>query len=130
MLRVCLKNALRKMYVTICGEFCSNKGVVAGYGNRIRAKYTAKWGVQIVGMIFQTRSNTTKSEAGIWKKFYMPAPLFYRFVYSFTLLYCPFPENLYSPLRMYQNCLLCRLFQMCCHRTLLCSHLTYLLNLI
>ena len=30
-------------------------------------KYTAKWGVQIVGMIFQPRSNTTKSEAGIWK---------------------------------------------------------------
>ncbi|WP_306452308.1 hypothetical protein [Blautia wexlerae] len=60
--------------------------------------------MQIVGMIFQTRSNTTKSEAGIWKKFYMPASLFYRFVYSFTLLYC--------------------------HRTLLCSHLAYLLNLI
>ena len=100
------------------------------YSNRIRTKYTAKWGVQIVGMIFQTRSNTTKSEAGIWKKFYMPASLFYRFVYSFTLLYCPFPENLYSPLRIYQNRLLCRLFQMCCHRTLLCSHPTYLLNLI
>ena len=46
------------MYVTICGRFCSNKGVIAGYDNRIRAKYTAKWGVQIVGMIFQTRSNT------------------------------------------------------------------------
>ncbi|WP_334305857.1 DUF6783 domain-containing protein [Blautia sp.] len=40
----------------MCGRFCSDKGVVAGYGNRIRAKYTAKWGVQIVGMIFQTRS--------------------------------------------------------------------------
>lgn len=92
--------------------------------------YDAKWDVQIVGIIFQTRSNTTKSEAGIWKKFYMPASLFYRFVYSFTLLYCPFPENLYSPLRMYQNRLLCRLFQMYCHRTLLCSHLAYLLNLI
>ena len=26
------------------------------YGNRIRAKYTAKWGVQIAGMLFQTRS--------------------------------------------------------------------------
>ena len=33
-----------------------DEGVVAGYGNRIRAKYTAKWGVQIVEMIFQTRS--------------------------------------------------------------------------
>ena len=28
-----------------------------GYGNRIRVKYTAKWGVQIAGMIFQTGSN-------------------------------------------------------------------------
>ena len=33
------------------------EGAVAGYGNRIRAKYTAKWGVQIAGMIFQVRSN-------------------------------------------------------------------------
>ncbi|WP_334298373.1 DUF6783 domain-containing protein [Blautia wexlerae] len=32
------------------------KGGVAGYANRKRAKYTAKWGVQIAGMIFQTRS--------------------------------------------------------------------------
>ena len=130
MTRACLKKAFCKMCVTICGRFCPDEGAVAGYGNRIRAKYTAKWGVQIVGMIFQTRSNTTKNEAGICKKFYMPASLFYRFVYSFTLLYCPFPENLYSPLRMYQNRLLCRLFQMYCHRTLLCSHLAYLLNLI
>ena len=30
---------------------------VSGYVNRIRAKYTAKWNVQIVGMLFQTRSN-------------------------------------------------------------------------
>ena len=45
------------MYVTICGRFCSDEGAVAGYGNRIRAKYTAKWGVQIAGMIFQTRSS-------------------------------------------------------------------------
>ncbi|MEO2614060.1 DUF6783 domain-containing protein, partial [Blautia wexlerae] len=36
----------------------SNKGVIAGYNNRIREKYTSKWGVQIVGMIFQIRSNT------------------------------------------------------------------------
>ena len=45
------------MCVTICGSFCSDAGAVAGYGNRIRAKYTAKWGVQIAGMLFQTRSN-------------------------------------------------------------------------
>ena len=42
--------------VTICGRFCSDEGVVVGYDNRIRTKYTAKWGVQIAGMIFQTRS--------------------------------------------------------------------------
>jgi len=52
----CLKKAFCKMCVTICGRFCSDEGVAAGYDNRIRAKYTAKWGVQIAGMIFQTRS--------------------------------------------------------------------------
>ena len=55
-LRACLKNALRKMCVTICGRFCSDEGVVVDYDNRIRTKYTAKWGVQIAGMIFQTHS--------------------------------------------------------------------------
>ena len=55
--RACLKKAFCKMCVTICGRFCSDEGVVAGYDNRIRAKYTAKWGVQIAGMIFQTRSS-------------------------------------------------------------------------
>ena len=47
------------MCVTICGRFCPDEGAVAGYGNRIRAKYTAKWGVQIAGMIFQTGSRGT-----------------------------------------------------------------------
>ena len=56
--RACLKNALRKMCVTICGRFCSDEGVVMDYDNRIRTKYTAKWGVQIAGMIFQTLSST------------------------------------------------------------------------
>ena len=54
--RACLKKAFCKMCVTICGRFCPDEGVVAGYDNRIRAKYTAKWGVQIAGMIFQTGS--------------------------------------------------------------------------
>ena len=54
--RACLKKAFCKMCVTICGRFCPDEGVVAGYDNRIRVKYTAKWGVQIAGMIFQTRS--------------------------------------------------------------------------
>ena len=56
--RACLKKAFCKMCVTICGRFRPDEGAVAGYGNRIRVKYTAKWGVQIAGMIFQTRSNT------------------------------------------------------------------------
>ena len=46
------------MCVTICGRFRPDEGAVAGYGNRIRVKYTAKWGMQIAGMIFQTRSKT------------------------------------------------------------------------
>ena len=57
--RACLKKAFCKMCVTICGRFCPDEGVVAGYDNRIRAKYTAKWGVQIAGMLFQTRSSRT-----------------------------------------------------------------------
>ena len=58
--RVCLKKAFCKMCVTICGRFRSDEGAVAGYGNRIRVKSPAKWGVQIAGMIFQTgsRENT------------------------------------------------------------------------
>ena len=55
--RACLKKAFCKMCVTICGGFLPDEGAVAGYGNRIRVKYTAKWGVQIAGMIFQTRSS-------------------------------------------------------------------------
>ena len=55
--RVCLKKAFCKMCVTICGRFRSDEGAVAGYGNRIRVKSPAKWGVQIARMIFQTVSN-------------------------------------------------------------------------
>ena len=51
-----MRNAFCKMYITICGRFRLNEGGVAGYGNRMKAKYTANWGVQIAGMIFQTRS--------------------------------------------------------------------------
>ncbi|WP_455504532.1 DUF6783 domain-containing protein [Blautia sp.] len=43
----------------MCGRFCPHEGVAAGYDNRIRVKSPAKWGVQIAGMIFQTRSSTT-----------------------------------------------------------------------
>ena len=57
MARACLEKAFCKMCVTICGRFCPDEGVVAGYDNRIRAKSPAKWGVQLAGMIFQTRSS-------------------------------------------------------------------------
>ena len=52
-----MKKAFCKMCVTICGRFHPDEGAVACYGNRIRVKYTAKWGVQIAGMIFQTGSS-------------------------------------------------------------------------
>ena len=53
---MCLKNAFCKIYVTIYGRFCLNERGVAGYVNRMKVKYTAKWGVQIAGMIFKTHS--------------------------------------------------------------------------
>ncbi|WP_334304189.1 DUF6783 domain-containing protein [Blautia faecis] len=48
------------MCVTICGCFRPDERAVAGYANRIRVKYTAKWGVQIAGMIFQTGFKSLK----------------------------------------------------------------------
>ena len=57
--RACLKKAFCKMCVTVCGRFFLNEGGVAGYVNRMKVKYAAKWGVQIAGMIFQTRSSGT-----------------------------------------------------------------------
>ena len=54
--RACLKKAFCKMCVTVCGRFFLNEGGVAGYVNRMKVNYAAKWGVQIAGMIFQTRS--------------------------------------------------------------------------
>ena len=54
--RVCLKIAFGKLCVTLCGRFDPDEGGVAGYVDRIGGKYTAKCGVQIVGMNFQTHS--------------------------------------------------------------------------
>ena len=59
--RACLKIAFRELCVQVCGRFASNEGDVAGYVDRRRGKYTAKWGVQIAGMNFQTRSSTALS---------------------------------------------------------------------
>ncbi|MGN9078346.1 DUF6783 domain-containing protein [Oliverpabstia intestinalis] len=52
-----MKKAFRELRVPVCGRFYPNEGGVAGYGNRMRVKYTAKWGLQIAEMIFQTRSS-------------------------------------------------------------------------
>ena len=53
--RACLENAFCKMCVTVCRNV-PDEGVVAGYGNRIRDKFFAKWNGQIKGMILGARS--------------------------------------------------------------------------
>ena len=65
--RAYLKKAFRELRVPVCGRFYPNEGGVAGYGNRMRVKSPAKWGLQIAEMIFQTRSDdvrTTEKRAG------------------------------------------------------------------
>ncbi|MED9824281.1 MAG: DUF6783 domain-containing protein, partial [Blautia faecis] len=37
-----------------------------GYDALIRVKSPAKWGVQIAGMIFQTRSKTSENDRGLF----------------------------------------------------------------
>ena len=54
--RACLKITFRQMCVTICGKFDSNEGGIAGYVDRMRVKFLAKWGVHMTGMNFQTSS--------------------------------------------------------------------------
>ena len=54
---MCLKMLYARCASQFVEDFVSDEGVIAGYDNRIRTKYTAKWGVQIAGMIFQTRSS-------------------------------------------------------------------------
>ncbi|WP_341457903.1 DUF6783 domain-containing protein [Hungatella effluvii] len=50
------------MCVTLCGRFSPNEGSVVGYVDRMRGKYAAKWGVQMAGMNFQTRSKAGRQE--------------------------------------------------------------------
>ena len=47
------------MYVTVCGRFGPNEGGAVGCVDRMRAEYSAKWGMYLAGMNFQTRSSTT-----------------------------------------------------------------------
>ena len=70
--RACLKKAFRELRVPICGRFYPNKGGVAGYGNRMRVKYTAKWGLQIAEMIFQTHSSSLPLSILIFLHFILP----------------------------------------------------------
>ena len=49
-------------YVSLGGRFVPNEGDVAGYVYRIWRKYTAKWGVQLAGMIFQKHSSPQSSQ--------------------------------------------------------------------
>lgn len=63
-----MENAFCKMCVTVCGSFYLEESTVAGYGNRIQVKYTAKWGVQIEGMIFLTRSRKNSFLLFLWER--------------------------------------------------------------
>ena len=67
--RACLKKAFRELRVSVCGRFYPNEGGVAGYGNRMRVKYTAKWGLQIAEMIFQTRSSRLPPAIAVFAEF-------------------------------------------------------------
>ena len=49
----------KKSRILVMWDFFYGLKNLMGYDNRIRTKYTAKWGVQIAGMIFQTRSKVT-----------------------------------------------------------------------
>ena len=60
LIRACLKTHSRHPQAPICGRYVPYKGGVAGYGNRIWGRYTAKWGIQIAGMGFQTPSRLSQ----------------------------------------------------------------------
>lgn len=62
--RACTSEAFCKMSVILCGRFYSNDVAVASYGNRIRAKYTLKWGVQIMGSHFGASSEEYSKKEG------------------------------------------------------------------
>ncbi|RJW41798.1 hypothetical protein DXC92_15120 [Clostridiales bacterium TF09-2AC] len=61
-----MKIAFRQLCVPLCGRFGPDEGGVAGYVDRIGTKYTAKWGVQMAGMNFQTRPKPPVRETAFW----------------------------------------------------------------
>ena len=58
-LRCLLMNAVALRSAS--GRFHPDEGAVAGYGHRIRVKYTAKWGAYFAESIFQTRSSALRT---------------------------------------------------------------------
>ena len=48
------------MCVTVCGKLGPNEGGVVGYVDRMRVKFPASWGVQRIGMNFQTHSRAKR----------------------------------------------------------------------
>ena len=85
--RACLKKAFRELRVSVCGRFYPNEGDVAGYGNRMRVKYTAKLGLQIAEMIFQTHSSITHPHNSLQV----------HVVFSFQVMYTHFKQQILSP---------------------------------
>ena len=67
--RACLKMTSARCALQFCGRFRLNEGGVAGYVNWMKAKYTANWGVQVVGMVFQTRSRDSDCNLLLTRKF-------------------------------------------------------------
>ena len=84
--RACLKKAFRELRVSVCGRFYPNEGGVAGYGNRMRVKSPAKWGLQIAEMIFQTRSSILFYPQKNIKKKDIPLP---DFQYYYDRIHAP-----------------------------------------
>ena len=52
------ENAFCQMRVALQASWTTNVQDDVGDLTRMRARYTAKWGVQLAGMIFQARSRT------------------------------------------------------------------------
>ena len=101
--RACLKKPFCKMCVTVCGRCCLNEGGVAGYVNRMKVKYAAKWGVQIAGMIFQARSRVeicfyTNFNSGTFCSYLLNCYIYLSFLFSyyFSMFLCFYYHTQFS----------------------------------
>ncbi|MEH2931129.1 DUF6783 domain-containing protein [Candidatus Ventrimonas sp. KK005] len=75
------------MRATVCGRFGSNDGGVVGYVDGMKAKYTAKWGVQMAGMNFPTHSECRRGKRVFPPSLLPPLLLYWQ---SFVCLSNPF----------------------------------------